>query len=276
MSRNIFSSRVYQALSSVAEGHVTTYGFLAAAAGSPGASRAVGQLMASNRDFVRFPCHRVVRSDGSTGGYGGGYERVNEKVEKLFSEGISLDKSGKVENFSRKVIKPVCCNILDAEKQEHFNSVQSILLSAEDYTQTVFGRLPDLNDARKTFEAIPPGKGYEDKFVAGFSFGDDMIGCADIVRDFPVKGILYVGLLLIQKDYRGQGCGLSALQHIEILGREWKCGKLRLAVIETNKRALNFWKREGFEEIELKSAEGCAGKAIVMERNNRVPLLNDR
>lgn len=48
-----------------------TYGAVAAAAGAPGAARAVGSLMKANDD-PSVPCHRVVRSDGTAGEYNRG------------------------------------------------------------------------------------------------------------------------------------------------------------------------------------------------------------
>lgn len=56
-------------------GETTSYGELAAAAGRPGAARAVGGAVGANPLPVVVPCHRVVRSDGSLGGYGGGPDR---------------------------------------------------------------------------------------------------------------------------------------------------------------------------------------------------------
>jgi methylated-DNA-[protein]-cysteine S-methyltransferase len=50
-------------------GEVVSYGDLAAAAGSPGASRAVGSVMVNNPWTLLVPCHRVVRSDGIIGNY---------------------------------------------------------------------------------------------------------------------------------------------------------------------------------------------------------------
>lgn len=45
-----------------------TYGQVASAAGRPGAARAVGNIMAGNTDKT-VPCHRVIRADGTIGGY---------------------------------------------------------------------------------------------------------------------------------------------------------------------------------------------------------------
>ncbi|MEX1224432.1 MAG: MGMT family protein, partial [Pirellulales bacterium] len=50
-------------------GQTMSYAELAAVAGSPGAARAVGNIMAGNRVPIIVPCHRVVGSGGSLGGY---------------------------------------------------------------------------------------------------------------------------------------------------------------------------------------------------------------
>jgi methylated-DNA-[protein]-cysteine S-methyltransferase len=53
-------------------GQTVTYKDLAVATGSPGASRAVGSAMATNPIAIVVPCHRVLRTGGNLGGYGGG------------------------------------------------------------------------------------------------------------------------------------------------------------------------------------------------------------
>ena len=64
-----YSQRVLEFLTKVPVGYVTTYGSLAKAAG--GGARAVGNVMASNPLAPLIPCHRVVRSNYTIGGYGG-------------------------------------------------------------------------------------------------------------------------------------------------------------------------------------------------------------
>jgi methylated-DNA-[protein]-cysteine S-methyltransferase len=64
-----FRTRVVAACRAIAWGEVLTYAQLAALTGSPGAARAVGNCMARNRIPLVIPCHRVVASDRSLGGY---------------------------------------------------------------------------------------------------------------------------------------------------------------------------------------------------------------
>ena len=74
-------------MKSIPKGKTLTYGAVAHAAGRPGAARAVGTIMAHNDD-ASVPCHRVVRADGTVGGY----NRINgpSKRDLLIAEGVSL------------------------------------------------------------------------------------------------------------------------------------------------------------------------------------------
>lgn len=69
-----FRREVVQLLPQIAYGATATYRTLAEMAGNPGASRAVGTACARNPVPLVLPCHRVVRSDGTTGAYRGGPE----------------------------------------------------------------------------------------------------------------------------------------------------------------------------------------------------------
>jgi methylated-DNA-[protein]-cysteine S-methyltransferase len=80
-----FKEKVYKVVAKIPKGKTLTYGEVAEFAGSPGASRAVGNIMSHNWD-PDIPCHRVVRADGKPGGYNRG--RRN-KVKLLKSEARS-------------------------------------------------------------------------------------------------------------------------------------------------------------------------------------------
>jgi methylated-DNA-[protein]-cysteine S-methyltransferase len=67
-----FQRRVWFALADIPYGKTTSYAELARRVGSPKAFRAVGQANGKNPLAIILPCHRVINSDGSIGGYGGG------------------------------------------------------------------------------------------------------------------------------------------------------------------------------------------------------------
>lgn len=69
-----FRRAVLAHLPEIAYGHTESYAQVAVASGSPKAVRAVGSACATNPLPLVVPCHRVVRSDGSSGGYAGGPE----------------------------------------------------------------------------------------------------------------------------------------------------------------------------------------------------------
>jgi AraC family transcriptional regulator of adaptative response/methylated-DNA-[protein]-cysteine methyltransferase len=69
-------------------GETRSYAEIAAAIGAPKAVRAVGTANGDNHVCVLIPCHRVIRSDGSLGGYGGGLDR---KKKLLAAEGSLVE-----------------------------------------------------------------------------------------------------------------------------------------------------------------------------------------
>ena len=70
-----FQLRVWQALMRIPLGETRSYAELAASLDSPRAARAVARACASNRVAVLVPCHRVIRGDGTSGGYRWGLPR---------------------------------------------------------------------------------------------------------------------------------------------------------------------------------------------------------
>ncbi len=65
----LFQRRVVKACRAIKRGQSLSYGEVAAKAGSPGAARAVGQVMRTNRMPLIVPCHRVVAAGGKLGGF---------------------------------------------------------------------------------------------------------------------------------------------------------------------------------------------------------------
>ena len=76
-----FKQKVLQVVSKIPKGKTLSYQEVAKRAGSPKAYRAVGNIMNKNRD-KNVPCHRVIKSDGSVGGYFYGTMRKRAILKK--------------------------------------------------------------------------------------------------------------------------------------------------------------------------------------------------
>ncbi|MGX7245530.1 bifunctional transcriptional activator/DNA repair enzyme AdaA [Enterococcus quebecensis] len=70
-----FQKSVWQALTEIERGQTSSYKELATTIGNPNGMRAVGNANGANQLAIIIPCHRVIQTDGSLGGYGGGVER---------------------------------------------------------------------------------------------------------------------------------------------------------------------------------------------------------
>ncbi|MEY4269900.1 MAG: hypothetical protein RLZZ58_1116, partial [Pseudomonadota bacterium] len=77
-----FQEAVWRELRAIPAGETRSYAQIATAVGKPGAVRAAGSANGANNVAVLIPCHRVVRSDGSLGGYAYGLARKQALLDK--------------------------------------------------------------------------------------------------------------------------------------------------------------------------------------------------
>jgi len=82
-----FNQSVWQVTKKIPKGKVATYAMLARKIGKPKSARAVGNALNKNPFAPIVPCHRVIRSDGSIGGFASG---TNKKIKLLKKEGILI------------------------------------------------------------------------------------------------------------------------------------------------------------------------------------------
>lgn len=93
---------MYRRLQAIPWGEVITYGDVAREIGDPGASRAVGQAVGANPVAIVIPCHRVVASDLTLHGFGGGLER---KATLLRIEGLGVEGARPRSRVHREVLQ---------------------------------------------------------------------------------------------------------------------------------------------------------------------------
>jgi len=135
-------------------------------------------------------------------------------------------------------------------------ALQCVLEAAPAYFETVTGDPPGGAEAQSTFTALPPGKNYGDKFVWGLYSGDAMIGCADVIRGYPVHEKAVIGLLLLAQPWQRRGLGRAFAVLVEQAIAAWpEISRLRIGVVASNEGALAFWRKLGYRETgEIKPA----------------------
>jgi ribosomal protein S18 acetylase RimI-like enzyme len=121
---------------------------------------------------------------------------------------------------------------------------------------------------------LPPDKTYADKFVWGLYAGESMIGCADVIRGYPIRQKAVIGRLLLAQAWQRRGLGRAFAALIEQAIGGWpgiEC--LRLVVAVSNAGAYAFWHKLGYRETgEVKPAlPGFIAALRVMEK----PLHRD-
>ena len=92
LSGTDFQMKVWEKMAEIPYGEVVSYRELASTAGNPAAARAVAGACRANLFPVVIPCHRVIASDGSIGGYSGKKRLVDFKKKLLLIEGVKKGK----------------------------------------------------------------------------------------------------------------------------------------------------------------------------------------
>jgi methylated-DNA-[protein]-cysteine S-methyltransferase len=101
----MLKNKVYELCKKIPKGKITTYGEIGKALNTK-AYRAIGQILRCNPNAPITPCHRVISSSGSIGGFKGKIsgKEIKEKISLLNKEGIQV-KNNKIENFKKVLFR---------------------------------------------------------------------------------------------------------------------------------------------------------------------------
>lgn len=133
------------------------------------------------------------------------------------------------------------------DEREEFLNLQKVLELAPDFSERTTGARPVASAAQSMITALPPDKGYKDKFVFNIYCDKNPIGCVDLVRGYPDKETAWIGLLLIDERFHRQGLGREAYEKTEQQLRDWpEIRHIGISVVATNDIAVPFWLKMGF------------------------------
>ena len=101
----------------------------------------------------------------------------------------------------------------------------------------------------KDMEALPPGKGEEDKLYLGFFEKETLVAVMDLILKFPEEETAYIGLFMIDIKYQNKGIGSHIIG--EVTEQLKLCGylKVRLGVDKGNPQSFAFWTKNQFKVV---------------------------
>ncbi|MES2437395.1 MAG: GNAT family N-acetyltransferase [Patescibacteria group bacterium] len=145
---------------------------------------------------------------------------------------------------------------------QDIGSLQNLAEKSKDYIELVEGRPLRESDAGDMLLSLPDGKQMEDKYVLAIREGEAFIGVIDVIKDYPKANIWFIGLLLLDPEYRNKGLGRKIYTGLKAeLKSRGDFESIQISVFENNTQALEFWKKLGFVEISSK-IEQKAGKEM--------------
>lgn len=125
--------------------------------------------------------------------------------------------------------------------------------------------LPTKESIVEDMEALPPGKGSEDKFYIGFFDNDQLIAVMDLILGYPKDEFAFIGFFMTNKSVQGRGVGTDIIT--DCLSYLSQCGyrRGRLGIDKGNPQSEAFWTKNGFVKTGEES-EGDVSVYVLMEK----------
>ena len=114
-------------------------------------------------------------------------------------------------------------------------------------------------------QALPPDKGYEDKYYIGFFQDDTLIAVMDLIEHYPHQGTALLGFFAMNSNFQSQGIGTSIISDSIAYLAQVGFTKVRLGIDKGNPQSKAFWLKNGFA-FTGEEYESDGSVILVMER----------
>ena len=114
-------------------------------------------------------------------------------------------------------------------------------------------------------EALPPNKGYEDKYYIGFFQDDILVAVMDLIEHYPQHGTALLGFFAMNANLQGQGIGTAIISDSVTYLAQVGFKKVRLGIDKGNPQSKAFWLKNGFA-FTGEEYESDGSTILVMER----------
>lgn len=117
----------------------------------------------------------------------------------------------------------------------------------------------------KDMQALPPAKGYDDKFYIGFFKNEKLVAVMDIICDYPGDNVLFIGLFMMDQAFQGQGIGTRIIDECCSYWKSLRYRKVQLGVDKGNPQSNAFWRKNHFSVTNRRDSTGTHD-IVLMER----------
>ena len=101
-------------------------------------------------------------------------------------------------------------------------------------------------------KALPPNKGYDDKYYIVFFEEDSLIANMDLILGYPTDQIAFIGLFMTNVHHQNKGVGSNIINDVCNYLKQLGYKKVRIGVDKENPQSNSFWKKNGFYIISTK------------------------
>ena len=122
-----------------------------------------------------------------------------------------------------------------------------------------------INSILEDMEALPPNKGYEDKYYIGFFQDDALVAVMDLIEHYPQHGTALLGFFAMNANLQGQGIGTAIISDSVTYLAQVCFKKVRLGIDKGNPQSKAFWLKNGFA-FTGEEYESDGSTILVMER----------
>jgi GNAT superfamily N-acetyltransferase len=132
----------------------------------------------------------------------------------------------------------------------HRDALQRLHERCVEYIELISGAPPAADAAEQLLEERPPGTNEDDKLVLGVYSAGQLVAAVDLIRNYPEAGTWWIGNLMVDPAWRGQGFGARLYRACEDWIGSQGASKIGLCVQEQNPSAYSFWSRMGYRQTQ--------------------------
>ena len=251
-----FADRVLETVAEIPRGKILTYGEVARRSGKPNAARAVGRILNANKNPGKIPCYRVVRKDGSPGGYSQGLKR---KIKLLKSDGIKIAKKGGEWKIAKFAALTTCFFVLTAFPSGCRKEVAFSVMRKKMVREQIAARGVADTAVLAAMEKVPRHIFVENKYTS--SAYDDHplpIGSGQTISQ-PYIVALMTELLSVSAEDKILEIGTGSGYQAAVLGEIAKEVFSVEIIPSLAERAEKLLKGLNYKNIEIKTGDGFLG-----------------